>query len=394
MASFLLHYSRPSPLRPQQNSSAARLESRSLRLNVVPLRWPLKVHASSSRESSGSSIGNNSDNSISNPGSDHNDGYISVKSVTFPAKTVTFPANLRSHLQSAASRILLPSLLAASLLTTEAMLPPHQSILPPQQSAEASPAADVAGVGLQWSWLPLGGIGSASANGLLQMPPIELKNTYYLVRAGESEWEAAGLIHTNPVDKTNVQSGLSGEGKKQAIEAARKLRKMDACGAGCWIWPSISQRAYQTAEVVAYVNGADYSRIVPEYSFLDARGLGAFEGQPLEATKEIYLEDSVSSRWRPPPFSDGTPHESVADVLVRVTQLMSILETQYSREAVVIVSPDSDCLSVLQSALIGKDIRSHSDLYFQPGEVRRVDISNNAPPPPMSGLISLNMVKG
>ncbi|CAI5487713.1 unnamed protein product [Closterium sp. Naga37s-1] len=188
------------------------------------------------------------------------------------------------------------------------------------------------------------------------MPPIELKNTYYLVRAGESEWEALGLIHTNPVDKTNVQSGLSGEGKKQAVEAARKLRKMDACGGGCWIWPSISQRAYQTAEVVAYVNGADYSRIVPEYSFLDARGLGAFEGQPLEMMSEIYLEDSVSSRWRPPPFTDGTPHESVADVLVRVTQLMSILKTQYSRDAVVIVSPDSDCLSVLQSALIGKDL--------------------------------------
>ncbi|CAI6006827.1 unnamed protein product [Closterium sp. NIES-64] len=296
-------------------------------------------------------------------------------------------------------------------------------MLPPQQSAELAPlsgaaverlgdateifrgpAADVAGVGLRW---------------------------YYLVRAGESEWEALGLIHTNPVDKTNVQSGLSGEGKKQAVEAARKLRKMDACGGGCWIWPSISQRAYQTAEVVAYVNGADYSRIVPEYSFLDARGLGAFEGQPLEMMSEvgvvvgeslwqswgevwctkktvssrwrprpctdgtthesipdvliylensvssrwrpppftdgtphesvadmlIYLEDSVSSRWRPPAFTDGTPHESVADVLVRVTQLMSILETQYSRDAVVIVSPDSDCLSVLQAALIGKDLR-------------------------------------
>ncbi|CAI5505007.1 unnamed protein product [Closterium sp. Naga37s-1] len=257
-------------------------------------------------------------------------------------------------------------------------------MLPPQQSAELAPlsgaaverlgdvteifrgpAADVAGVGLR----------------------------YYLVRAGESEWEALGLIHTNPVDKTNVQSGLSGEGKKQAVEAARKLRKMDACGGGCWIWPSISQRAYQTAEVVAYVNGADYSRIVPEYSFLDARGLGAFEGQPLEMMSEIYLEDSVSSRWRPPPFTDGTPHESVADVLVRVTQLMSILETQYSRDVVVIVSPDSDCLSVLQAALIGKDLRSHSDLYFQPGEVRQVDISNNVPPPPISGLISLKVIQ-
>ncbi|CAI5472449.1 unnamed protein product [Closterium sp. Yama58-4] len=404
MASSILHYPRPSILRPQQhtNSSVTRLDTNLPRFNVAPLKRPSKVQASSSGNSSSDSIASRQDHS--NPSDDH-----------ISAKPSTFPGDFQSHIQSAASRILLPSLLAASLLTTEAMLPPQQqSTLPSQQSAELAQlsgaaaeqtggwtgtapesGADVAAVGLRRSGLglPLGGIGTARANGLLQMPPIELKNTYYLVRAGESEWEALGVIHTNPVDKTNVQSGLSGEGKKQAVEAARKLRKMDACGGGCWIWPSISQRAYQTAEVVAYINGADYSRIVPEYSFLDARGLGAFEGQPLEMMSEVYLEDSVSSRWRPPPFTDGTPHESVADVLVRVTQLMSILETQYSRDAVVIVSPDSDCLSVLQSALIGKDLRSHSDLYFQPGEVRQVDISNNVPPPPISGLISLNMMK-
>ncbi|CAI7906342.1 unnamed protein product, partial [Closterium sp. NIES-53] len=231
MASSILHYPHPSILRPQQQtkSRAPRLDNNSLRFELAHLRK----------------------------------GCYS-----------------KSHIQSAASRILFPSLLAASLFTTEAMLPPQQqSMLLSQQFAElaslsgaaAEPtgsvteifrksSADVAGVGLRWSGLglPLGGIGTARANGLLQMPPIELKNTYYLVRAGESEWEALGLIHTNPVDKTNVQSGLSGEGKKQAVEAARKLRKMDACGGGCWIWPSISQRAYQTAEVVAYVNGADY----------------------------------------------------------------------------------------------------------------------------------------
>ncbi|CAI7875104.1 unnamed protein product, partial [Closterium sp. NIES-54] len=379
MASSILHYPHPSILRPQQQtkSRAPRLDNNSLRFELAHLRKGCysKVRASTSCNSSSNSVASRQDRIKSS------DDHIS-------AKPSTFPGNLQSHIQSAASRILFPSLLAASLFTTEAMLPPQQqSMLLSQQFAElaslsgaaAEPtgsvteifrksSADVAGVGLRWSGLglPLGGIGTARANGLLQMPPIELKNTYYLVRAGESEWEALGLIHTNPVDKTNVQSGLSGEGKKQAVEAARKLRKMDACGGGCWIWPSISQRAYQTAEVVAYVNGADYSRIVPEYSFLDARGLGAFEGQPLEMMSEIYLEDSVSSRWRPPPFTDGTPHESVADVLVRVTQLMSILETQYSREAVVIVSPDSDCLSVLQSALIGKDLRREAVVIVSP----------------------------
>lgn len=227
--------------------------------------------------------------------------------------------------------------------------------------------------------------------GLVQMPPSELRNDYYLVRAGESEWESANVLHTNPVDKTNVQSGLSAKGKQQAVAAARRVRALGVCEEGCWVWPSIAQRAYQSAEIIAYVNEVTYSRIVPEYSFLDARGVGAFEGQPLEAMGEIYLGDSSSSRWRPPPTTDGTPHESASDVLVRVTQLMSILETQYSGEAVVIVAPDSDCLSVLQAALLGIDLGSHSSLAFQPGEVRQVDLSaaNPVREPRVSGLVSL-----
>lgn len=62
----------------------------------------------------------------------------------------------------------------------------------------------------------------------------------------------------------------------------------------------------------------------------------------------MYESDRESAFYRPPPFVDGTPNESVNDVLVRVRQLMSILETQYQGDQVVIVSPDSDNLSVLQ----------------------------------------------
>ena len=34
---------------------------------------------------------------------------------------------------------------------------------------------------------------------------------------------------------------------------------------------------------------AFYSRIVPEYSFLDARGLGAYEGKALAAVNEVSI---------------------------------------------------------------------------------------------------------
>ncbi|XP_043707736.1 uncharacterized protein LOC122657049 [Telopea speciosissima] len=213
----------------------------------------------------------------------------------------------------------------------------------------------------------------ADAQGLFQMPPVRLNNRYYLVRAGESEFENLGIINTNPVAKTSMDSGLSEVGKKQMIRAALELKEMRACEGSCWIWPSITQRAYQAAEIIASVNGINHSNIVPEYSFLDARGLGAYEGKKLNALAEVYTLDGISPSIKPPPIDDGTPNESISDVFVRVTQLMSILETQYSGDTVIIVSPDSDNLTVLQAGLVGLDLRRHRDLSFGPGEVRFVD---------------------
>lgn len=78
---------------------------------------------------------------------------------------------------------------------------------------------------------------------------------YFLVRAGESEYESIGVINTNPVAKTSVDNGLSEKGKKQAVRSAFDLKEMGACDKNCWIWPSITQRAYQAAEIIASVNG-------------------------------------------------------------------------------------------------------------------------------------------
>ncbi|KAK3005151.1 hypothetical protein RJ639_017157 [Escallonia herrerae] len=216
-------------------------------------------------------------------------------------------------------------------------------------------------------------LNDSQARGLFQMPPVRLSNRYFLVRAGESEFESLGIINTNPVAKTSMDSGLSVEGRKQTVRAALQLKAMGACEDNCWIWPSITQRAYQAAEIIAAVNGVTRSRIVPEYSFLDARGLGAYEGKNLASISEVYLSDSLSPTIKPPPIDDGTPNESVSDVFVRVTQLMSILETQYSEDTVIIVSPDSDNLTILQAGLVGLDLRRHRELSFGPGEVRLVD---------------------
>ncbi|XP_010478085.1 PREDICTED: uncharacterized protein LOC104757066 [Camelina sativa] len=116
-------------------------------------------------------------------------------------------------------------------------------------------------------------VAPANARGLFQMPPLRLSNRYYLVRAGESDYESLGIINTNPVAKTSVDSGLSDKGKKQTVRAALQLKAMGACDRNCWLWPSITQRAYQAAEIIASINGIsrrgkivisiqDYSNVV------------------------------------------------------------------------------------------------------------------------------------
>lgn len=75
------------------------------------------------------------------------------------------------------------------------------------------------------------------------------------MRAGESDYESLGVINTNPVAKTSVDSGLSEKGKKQTVRAALQLKELGACDRNCWLWPSITQRAYQAAEIIASING-------------------------------------------------------------------------------------------------------------------------------------------
>lgn len=71
---------------------------------------------------------------------------------------------------------------------------------------------------------------------------------------------------------------------------------------------------------------------------MDARGVGELERLPVgEVQAALAAGDSLAPTWRPNPNVDGTVHESSEDVLVRVRQLLSLLETQYRwvRRAVV-----------------------------------------------------------
>ncbi|KAJ4978320.1 hypothetical protein NE237_009100 [Protea cynaroides] len=92
-----------------------------------------------------------------------------------------------------------------------------------------------------------------------------------------AKFETMGIINTNPVSKTTVDNGLSEVGKKQTVRSALALKEMRVCKGSCWIWPSITQRPFQAAEIIASINGINHSYF---FSFtLSARKLYVYKSR-------------------------------------------------------------------------------------------------------------------
>lgn len=223
---------------------------------------------------------------------------------------------------------------------------------------------------------PLVASGSkAGANGLVMFPPSSLQNRYFLLRAGETEAEAAGRIETNPIATLGPSSFLTPRGVKQVEEAAAAMVRAGLeGGTACWCYYNKASPSQQTAAVLGRVLGISNSNLVPDFAWLDPRGLGSFEGKALHLLDEVHAMDAIDALARPPPGEDGTLNESALDLLVRVRNIISILETSYQGVDVVLVSPSSDVLSVLLSAALGEDLRTHAKHSLGPAEFAVLDL--------------------
>jgi len=221
---------------------------------------------------------------------------------------------------------------------------------------------------------------------MIMFPPDSLNNRYFLLRAGEDQLLARDTIITNKVYTNSFEHGLTGTGKKQVVGAYENLRSMlkrtQSDSDDIVLWPSIQYNAYQSATILSELLGLGQNRVVPEYTFLDPRGMGTFEEGPLSKYDFVHKRDREQGiLYAPPRNVDGTDNESVNDVFIRVRQALSITETQYSGRTVIFISPDSDCLSVLEAAMRApseagflSSLANHARFAYAPGEIREVGI--------------------
>jgi len=78
----------------------------------------------------------------------------------------------------------------------------------------------------------------------------------------------------------------------------------------------------------------------------------------------------ISQGGRPPPTDDGTAHETLSEQMIRLRQLMSVMETQFSGDEILLVFGDGTSPALLSALMAGLPLNKVHELNFQPGEIR------------------------
>jgi len=167
----------------------------------------------------------------------------------------------------------------------------------------------------------------------------ELKNTYLLVRHGQSTANVAKMIVSNP-EIGVPEYGLSDLGQSQAKEAANRVNSM-AGAKPIIIFSSDFRRTKETAEFIR-----DGLRLSPEKLILTIsireRYFGDLDLKGSENYRRVWDEDASNSRHTK--FNV----ESVHSVASRVQKFIMQLESEYEGYCIILVG-HGDTLQISQT---------------------------------------------
>ena len=192
-----------------------------------------------------------------------------------------------------------------------------------------------------------------------------LRARYILLRPGQTTFEAAGMVDSNPINKGSTERGLSAKGREQVLQAAKALK---AEGVDPIVFYDNGARATQTADILSRELTIPRNRMEPEFRWLEARGLGAFDGTDLKkASLKMRAMDALEMDNAAPEGDDGTPSDSVNDVFSRLRNTIAKIENTYGAGDFVIIPGDGTVLSVFTAATCGVDLREHHRFEQPPG---------------------------
>jgi len=194
------------------------------------------------------------------------------------------------------------------------------------------------------------------------------------MRAGTSLLTEEDIWSTNPMLLTNRDDALSLAGEEEVRKAADQLK--EASVAPTLVMHSLAASSSDSAKILGQELRMGMSSIMPEYTFMDPRALGAWDMLTYSETQPaIWAMDNDEAgpnglQGRPPANDDGTPHETLSDQAVRLAQLFSNMETLHSGDTILLVFPDGTGPALLSAMIAGIPLNRCHELEFIPGELR------------------------
>lgn len=220
---------------------------------------------------------------------------------------------------------------------------------------------------------------------LIQFPiKSNLKNTYHFMRAGQSLLESQDIFSSNALFLTNREDALSTLGIEQVQEACKFLSRHDVNPS--LVKFSLAAKSIDTANILAAEMHIGRDRLVPEYTFMDPRGVGKWDRRSISVVESaLFAMDSMAAgdngeTARPPPHDDGTSNETLADQVTRLRELISLCESHCSGETILLIFADGTSPALLTSLITGFPLNRVHEIEYKSGEVR-LNINKDTPIP-------------
>ena len=196
------------------------------------------------------------------------------------------------------------------------------------------------------------------------------------MRAGLSELEADDIYASNALFLTNRENALSDKRSVQQsiLQACQKMK--DAGQLPTVAYHSLAANGMDTADLVARTLLLARDRLLPEFTYLDPRGIGLWDGSPYATTRMALAAMDATEAGplglggRPPANTDGTPNETLADQFIRLRQFFSLQESRTSGENILVIFPDGTGPALASAMIAGLPLGACHVLEYEPGEIR------------------------
>lgn len=192
-----------------------------------------------------------------------------------------------------------------------------------------------------------------------------LKNEYFVLRHGESEANAAGLISSN-LERGVRTHGLTPKGASQVTSSVNEAKRKGWLNNKTMIFSSDFKRAAETADIARQILNA---RPIKFERALRERDLGMFDSKKGLPYTQIWPRTDEEANYHKVKDVEG-PQQ----ILSRLARLINKLEEKYTTERLLLVT-HGDIIQVLQAAFAGlssKPEMARAIPYINQGEIRHL----------------------